>query len=107
MVPGTEIESIDVNESIETLLQIAEVEKFTRYPVTDGDKDHIVGLINLKEVLTSVISGKDISKTSIRTYIRPIIRVIDTIPIHNLLLKMQKNNWYRPFYMMNMAEQVD
>jgi CBS domain containing-hemolysin-like protein len=90
MVPRTEIESIDVNESIETLLQIAEVEKFTRYPVTDGDKDHIVGLINLKEVLTSVISGKDISKTSIRTYIRPIIRVIDTIPIHNLLLKMQK-----------------
>ena len=90
MVPRTEIESIDINESVETLLQIAEIEKFTRYPVTDGDKDHIVGLINLKEVLTSVISGKDISKSSIRTYIRPIIRVIDTIPIHNLLLKMQK-----------------
>ncbi|KIO64167.1 hypothetical protein B4166_2885 [Caldibacillus thermoamylovorans] len=90
MVPRTEIVSIDINDSIESLLDLARVEKFTRYPVIDGDKDHIVGFINMKELLTTYISGKDLSKYTVRSFIRPIIRVIDTIPVHNLLVKMQK-----------------
>lgn len=90
MVPRTEIVSIDINDSTDKLLNIARTEKFTRYPVIDGDKDHIVGFINMKELLTSYINKKDFSKQSVRSFIRPIIRVIDTIPIHNLLVKMQK-----------------
>lgn len=90
MVPRTEIVSIDINDSIDKLLDIAISEKFTRYPIVDGDKDHIIGFINMKELLTTYISGKDLSKYTVRSFIRPIIRVIDTIPVHNLLVKMQK-----------------
>ncbi|MCU9615147.1 hemolysin family protein [Caldibacillus lycopersici] len=90
MVPRTEIVSLDINDSIESLLTIARNEKFTRYPIIDGDKDHIIGLINIKEILTAIISGQDLSKQTIQSYMRPIIRVIDTVPIHDLLLKMQK-----------------
>ncbi|WAA12550.1 hemolysin family protein [Fervidibacillus halotolerans] len=90
MVPRTEIVSIDINDSYETVLEIVRTVKFTRYPITDGDKDHIIGLINIKELLTGLISGKKLSKETIESYIRPIIRVIDTIPIHELLVRMQK-----------------
>ena len=41
----------------------------------------------------SFINGnirKRLKNLSIRTFIRPIVRVIDTIPIHNLLLKLQQ-----------------
>ncbi|WP_420489374.1 hypothetical protein [Neobacillus niacini] len=27
---------------------------YTRYPVVDGDKDHILGFINVKELLTAL-----------------------------------------------------
>ena len=90
MVPRTEIVSVDINDSIDKLINMARTEKFTRYPVIDGDKDHIVGLINIKELLAAVISDDKAAKKSIHYFIRPIIRVIDTIPIHNLLLKMQE-----------------
>lgn len=91
MVPRPEIVSLDLNDTLADFLNIARRERFTRYPVTDGDKDHIVGLVNVKEILTAVaLSKKDPSEISIRSFVRPIIRAIDTIPIGDLLVKMQK-----------------
>ena len=91
MVPRPEIVSLDVNDTLADFLNIARREKFTRYPVTDGDKDHIVGLVNVKELLTTLaLSKKDPEEISVRSFVRPIIRAIDTIPIGDLLVKMQK-----------------
>lgn len=91
MVPRTEIVSMDKDEEIETFLTTAQTENFTRYPITDGDKDHIIGMINIKELMTDLIVNKELTVKSIDAYIRPIIRVIDSIPIHDLLLRMQKD----------------
>ncbi|MED4452497.1 hemolysin family protein [Metabacillus fastidiosus] len=88
MVPRTEIITLSIDEPIKEQLNIVKNEKYTRYPVVDGDKDHIVGLVNVKEVFTELVHNKD-SSYSIETYIRPIIQVYDSIPIHELLLKMQ------------------
>ncbi|HZG73560.1 MAG TPA: hemolysin family protein [Chondromyces sp.] len=90
MVPRTEIVSLSKEESIESFIEIVREEKFTRYPIIDGDKDHIIGLVNLKEVLTDYVQNTKQINSSLEHYIRPIIRVIDTIPIHDLLKKMQK-----------------
>jgi len=90
MVPRTEIVSFSKDDTVEGFLQTVYEEKFTRYPIIDGDKDHIIGLVNIKEVLTDLIKNRDLTTNKLETYTRPIIRVIDTIPIHDLLLKMQK-----------------
>src|SRR5690606_15918602 len=90
MVPRTEIVSIDINDSLETLKELIKTEKYTRYPITDGDKDHIIGFVNIKELLTGLVFGKELNTDTLRAYIRPIIRVIDTIPISKLLIKMQR-----------------
>ncbi len=90
MVPRTEIIALAKNASVDDCLLTLREENFTRYPIVDGDKDHIIGMINVKEVLTDIVSNKKIS--DLNKFIRPIIRVIDSIPIHNLLLKMQKDH---------------
>lgn len=90
MVPRTEIVSFSKDDTLDSFLQTVYEEKFTRYPIIDGDKDHIIGLVNIKEVLTDLIKNREITANTLHSYTRPIIRVIDTIPIHNLLLKMQK-----------------
>ena len=61
-----------------------------RYPIIDGDKDHIIGLVNIKEMMTDLIGNEKLSTKTLENYTRPIIRVIETIPIHDLLVKMQK-----------------
>lgn len=90
MVPRKEVTVLDKTKSIAENLEIIKEEKYTRYPVIDGDKDHIVGMINMKEVFTDVVvHGIDKTKT-MEKYVRPVIQVIESIAIHDLLLKMQK-----------------
>ncbi|WP_043933183.1 hemolysin family protein [Bacillus sp. EB01] len=91
MVPRTEIVSLSKDDTLQGILATIKDEKFTRYPVIDGDKDHIIGLINIKEIMTDLIGTGKYTERKIVHYVRPIIRVIDTIPIHDLLLKMQKD----------------
>lgn len=90
MVPRTEIVVFDRSQTLAECLEIVKEENYTRYPVIDGEKDNIVGMINMKEVLTDYISGINLD-TSIEKYIRPVIQVIESIAIHDLLVKMQKD----------------
>lgn len=87
MVPRTEIISLSIDDSIEEAMQVIRNEKFTRYPIMDGDKDHIIGMVNIKNLFTVNITD---TEKSIQSLIQPVITVIETIPIHDLLIKMQK-----------------
>jgi CBS domain containing-hemolysin-like protein len=91
MVPRTEIVSLSKDDTLEIFLEILREEKFTRYPIIDGDKDHIIGLVNIKEIMTELIGNDKLPSRTIEFYTRPIIRVIESIPIHDLLVKMQKD----------------
>ena len=91
MVPRTEIVTISIDQTYDDIIEVIKNERYTRYPVVDGDKDHIVGFLNIKELLTSAFTECDEPKPfDIHSFINPIIQVIETIPIHDLLLKMQK-----------------
>ncbi|RLQ93189.1 hemolysin family protein [Falsibacillus albus] len=90
MVPRTEIVSFEKDTSLKEILSTLRIEKYTRYPVTDGDKDNIIGIVNMKELLTDCVHQQCPEDETLLKYIKPVIRVIETIPIHDLLLKMQK-----------------
>ena len=90
MVPRTEIVAFDKSQMLAECLEIVKNENYTRYPVIDGEKDNIVGMVNMKEVLTDYIINKKL-ETPIEHYVRPVIQVIESIAIHDLLLKMQKD----------------
>lgn len=91
MVPRTEIISISIDEKIDDIISIIRKEGYTRYPVIDGDKDHILGFMNAKEFLTALMLKQDSEETiRLESFINPIIRVFEATPIHDLLVKMQK-----------------
>ena len=90
MVPRMEIVSLEKNTPLKEIVQTVKEEGYTRYPITEGDKDTILGVINIKEILTDCLSSDCPQDQPVPNYIKPIIRVIETIPIHDLLLKMQK-----------------
>lgn len=87
MVPRTEMVALDVNMQPDEFLEIFKEQNFTRYPIIDGDKDNIIGMVNVKEVLLDVAVKK--SFVSIREYIRPITRDINSTAIGELLRRMQ------------------
>ncbi|MBT2690757.1 HlyC/CorC family transporter [Bacillus sp. ISL-47] len=91
MVPRTEIVSLPEESTLSEILDVILDERYTRYPVTSGDKDNILGIINVKEILTDCVRKQCEGEKPLLQYIKPVIRVIETIPIHDLLLKMQKD----------------
>ena len=90
MVPRTEVVTLSADDSLEHAFKVAREERFTRYPIIDGDKDHILGMINVKDLYTYMLTADDYKDLKLDTLVRPIIRIIDTVPIQELLMKMQK-----------------
>ncbi|WP_347548866.1 hemolysin family protein [Pseudalkalibacillus hwajinpoensis] len=89
MIPRTEMTCLFLNNTTEENLEIMKTGKYTRYPVADGDKDKIVGVVNIKEILTQYRWGEELI---LKEYIHPINHVIETEAIKTLLAKMQKSH---------------
>ncbi|WP_199677389.1 hemolysin family protein [Lysinibacillus yapensis] len=90
MVPRTEIVGIENDLTVKEVFEVMGVEQYTRYPVIDGDKDHVIGLVNLKHLLTAYIKDPANGNKPVLDYMQPIIRVFETVPISDLLLKIQR-----------------
>ncbi|MEH7469354.1 hemolysin family protein [Priestia megaterium] len=91
MVPRTKMLTTSENDTIKAFLEVAVLEKYTRYPITIGaDKDRIVGFINLKEVLSDKVLNNNLHKDLVHDYVKPVIQVIETTPINQLLKQMQQ-----------------
>jgi len=91
MIPRTEIITIAENDTIDAFLEMAASEQYTRYPVTIGrDKDQIVGIVNIKEVLSDVAFDDNLRSNLVSPYVKPVIQVIESYSINKLLRKMQK-----------------
>jgi CBS domain containing-hemolysin-like protein len=91
MVPRTEIVTFAKDATMKEILETIREEGYTRYPVIDGDKDNILGIVNIKEVLRDCIEQKCVEDAPLVPYLKPVMHVIETIPIQELLLKLQKS----------------
>lgn len=91
MIPRTEMITISEHDTIGAFLEMASLERYTRYPVTiDGDKDQIIGTVNIKEILSDVAFDDTLRDKLISPYVKPVIQVIESYSINKLLRKMQK-----------------
>lgn len=85
MIPRTELACLYADRTFDENMEIATTEMRTRYPVCDPDKDNIIGFIHIKDLLKAR-DGLD----NIRSIIRPIMSIPESMPISALLKMMQK-----------------
>ncbi|TSB46005.1 hemolysin family protein [Alkalicoccobacillus porphyridii] len=90
MVPRPEMVTISIDDPLEDIIKTIRTEKYTRYPVVDGDKDNVLGIINVRELLSNIVGDQE-QALSIHDYIRPVFSVIESVPIKDVLVVMQKN----------------
>ncbi|MEF3302360.1 hemolysin family protein [Paenibacillus sp. GYB003] len=85
MIPRTELACLYADRTFDENMEIATTEMRTRYPVADPDKDNIIGFIHIKDLLKAR-DGLD----NIRSIVRPIMSIPESMPISALLKMMQK-----------------
>ncbi|WP_236018217.1 hemolysin family protein [Alicyclobacillus suci] len=87
MIPRIDIIAIFCGDTREDILQLIEHHEHTRYPVAQGDKDHIIGYIHIRDLYMRVRDANG----SVNDYLRPILKVPETTEIHDVLRRMQKH----------------
>lgn len=93
MVPRTEMVAIQKDISLEELFTLIQEEKYTRYPVYDSDRDNIIGVLNIKDLITSDFKESITKETfCLEDWVKPMITIIDTVSIQELLKKMKKEH---------------
>lgn len=93
MVPRTEMVYIAQDASLAQFYEVIRLEPYSLIPVAlEGDKDKIIGLLNVKEVLRDVIHKQHVPEDFIAPFIRPVLQLIETVPARELLGRMQKEN---------------
>lgn len=91
MVPRTDIVGFEKDATFEEVLTQVSAERYTRYPIYEGDRDNIIGFLNIKDFLTMGMNNRIQPESfKLEYYVNPVIRTIETVPIQELLQKMQK-----------------
>ena len=83
MVPRARLAGIAENAPFEEVLRVMTASPFSRLPVYRGSMDNIIGILHTKDVVTDFVKGTP--RQSWSGLLKPIVRVIDTMPADKLL----------------------
>jgi len=74
MTPRPEVDIIDLNDDARTIGAILAATPHSRLPVSDGDRDHPIGIVQAKELLAATLSAGRLPD------LRPLVREAPIIP---------------------------
>jgi len=86
MMPRVRLVGIPVGASVDDMRRLVAAHRHTRYPVFDGDLDHIVGMLHVKDLLRRLVLNEPIAASDVR----PIPVVPETAALDDVLETMQR-----------------
>ena len=89
MTHRTELVTIDIDDSVETIINLAQEEGHSRFPVCDGSADKILGMLLIKDLLSLI--GTEVKDFSVRDYMRDVLYVPESMPVKSAFENMRKN----------------
>ncbi len=90
MVPRQDMAVLYYEDSMETMRAAIRDSRHTRYPLCDGDKDHIIGMIHVKNFMEEYVNGG----RNVKKIITEILVVPEVMPIVDLLQLMKMRRIY-------------
>lgn len=88
MTPRMRVQAIPLDIAKETLLKIVTESRHSRFPVYDGDQDHIVGIVHLKDMIRQTM--KPDTTFDIRLILRAAPAVPEDYPVEALLAAFKR-----------------
>lgn len=89
MVPRHEVVGIDLDDSLESILEQVRSSQYTRLPVYKGDINNIIGMLHLRNAARFLSAG-EVTKAAIVQEAREPYFIPESTPLHTQLLNFQK-----------------
>jgi len=87
MIPRASIVAISQDSSFQNIIDTIDKESHSRMPVFRKDLDDVLGMIHIKDIIK--FAGSNHNDFNIKKIMREVLFVPPTMPVMNLLLKMQ------------------
>lgn len=88
MQPRLDLDALEVNTPADEILGVVAMAGYSRLPVYEQDLDHIVGVINIKDVLRCHYLNLPMD---LKRLAHPALMVPETLPIDRLLVALKDN----------------
>lgn len=86
----TDMSVIEIDSSLDEILEQINKYRYTRFPVYEGDIDNIVGVLHVKDLFQYI--SRDKTNFHLKEVIRKPYYVLETLTIDVLFSKMRKDN---------------
>lgn len=90
MVPRQDITCLYTDEAMTVNLNTIRQSRHTRYPLCEGDKDHVVGLVHIKDLMDLYLH----KRSNLHLIKRPILMIPEIMPVSKLLQLMRSRRTY-------------
>jgi CBS domain containing-hemolysin-like protein len=88
MTPRIKVEALPLNVPRQEILKIVTESRHSRFPVYDGDRDHIVGILHLKDLIKQTLRSE--GRFDLRLILRSVPAVPEDLPIQTLLAAFKR-----------------
>lgn len=86
MIPRIKISAMKANTSIKDAMNIVLSEGFSRYPLYEDSLEEIVGIVTIKDIISSYVTAPD---KTVRDIMRPVYFIPETKGVDSLLREFQ------------------
>ncbi|GAB6992342.1 hemolysin family protein [Paenibacillus pini] len=86
MVPRTDMICLYKEKPRAENVAIIKEQQYTRFPLVDGNKDNVIGIINTKQFFLAYEDDPDVDVTKL---LHPVMAVSEVTPVNTLLKRMQ------------------
>ncbi|KRB93086.1 hypothetical protein ASE07_14030 [Noviherbaspirillum sp. Root189] len=91
MTPRTDLEFIDLNDTVEQNLTKIADSPFSRFPVCRGNRSEVIGIVHAGDLFEQAIRGKAMSSVDIEQAVKPPLYVPESVSAMDLLETLKKH----------------
>lgn len=91
MTPRTDLEFIDLNDTVEKNLAKIADSPFSRFPVCRGNRSEVIGIVHAGDLFEQAIRNKAISSVDIEQAVKPPLYVPESVSAMDLLETLKKH----------------
>lgn len=89
MIPRPDVVGVEKEATLRELLDLFAATRHARFPVYEGDLDHVVGIVAVKDILLALARNPAQVEAPIGELARPVLFVPETVAVADLLAEMR------------------
>ncbi|HLT89888.1 MAG TPA: hemolysin family protein [Woeseiaceae bacterium] len=88
MRPDEDLVTLNIDDDLEDILEVIRRNRYSRYPVYEGEPDNLIGILHVKDLVTEL--GKSADEIDLRSLVKPALIISDGLSAVGVLKEFQQ-----------------